>query len=142
VSICGFMSNLIWCPTPPFPFPTYHPRAGTRFPTMPEPTSDNIHSKPTARCLRILATLACGVFVAQSVRHRLEPDGLCFMLSLVLRRYLPLLLRLSPGILQRRSLLPSRPTPVQDLLESSEHHLVEVLRGQHVYVVTEGLRFR
>src|SRR5918998_1396164 len=57
-------------------------------------------------------------------------DGLCFKLSLVLRRNLPLLLRLSPGILQRRSLLSRRPRPIQDLLESSGHNLVELLDDQ------------
>jgi hypothetical protein len=69
-------------------------------------------------------------------------DGLCFMLSLALRRNLPLHLRRRPGILQRRRLLGRRSRPVQDLLESSEHHLVEVLRGQHVDVVAKGLRLR
>src|SRR5215218_5990810 len=51
-------------------------------------------------------------------------------------------LRRCPGILQRRRLLRRRPHPFQDLLESSEHHLVEVLRSQHIYVVAKGLRLR
>src|SRR5215218_6118145 len=64
---------------------------------------------------------------------------------LPLRRYLALLLRRRPGILQRRGLLSGRPRSVQNLLETGEHHLVEVGGCQNVEVVTEGAglcRFR
>src|SRR5215218_6295945 len=61
---------------------------------------------------------------------------------LLLRRYLPLLFRRRPGILQRRSLLRRRPRPAQNLLEAREHHLVEVGGCQNVEVVTEGASLR
>src|SRR5829696_5229030 len=38
--------------------------------------------------------------------------------------------------------VPQETSSLQDLLESSEHHLVEVLRSQHIYVVAKGLRLR
>src|SRR5215211_4791423 len=87
------------------------------------------------------------------VVHLLPPErwhvgfalGLHSASSLLLRRYLPLLLRRCPGILQRRRLLRGRPRPVQNFLEAGEHDLVEVRRGQDVDVVTEGAglgRFR
>src|SRR5215207_559882 len=57
---------------------------------------------------------------------------------LPLRRYLALLLRRRPRVLQRRGLLCGRPRPAQDLLETGEHHLVEVGGCQNVEVVTEG----
>src|SRR5829696_5344259 len=71
--------------------------------------------------------------------------GLHSASSLLLRRYLSLLLRGRPGTLQRFCLLRGRPPPVQDLLEAGEHDLVEVRRGEDVDVVTEGAglgRFR
>src|SRR5215204_1077277 len=61
---------------------------------------------------------------------------------LLLRRYLPLLLRRRPGVLQRCSLFSGRLRSVQNLLETGEHHLVEVGGCQNVEVVTEGAGFR
>src|SRR5215203_5378524 len=61
---------------------------------------------------------------------------------LLLRRYLPLLLRRRPGVLQRCGLLSRRPRSVQNLLETGEHHLVEVGGCQNVEVVTEGAGLR
>src|SRR5215212_6086560 len=85
--------------------------------------------------------IPCGDFLAWE--HLVAPrDGLCFLLSLALRGNLPLFFRRRPGILQRCGLLRRRSRPVQDLLETSEHHLVEVLGCQDVDVVAKGFLLR
>src|SRR5215212_6981235 len=65
-----------------------------------------------------------------------------FVLGLLLRRCLSRLFRLRPSPLQRSCLLCGRPHPVYDLPETGVHHLIEVLRCQDVYVVTENLCLR